>query len=190
MGQGAVAAGLPEGQQPAPLALRNQLETVVGDLHIAYARLGQIPGYAMDPSAFTSLQNQYATLMDIGGQLAGRLDNLGPALGEDLGLSKEINRLQEDVEAFVGAVESAIMQMTTANGAGDKSNGDGAPPPNSGLAPIPGGALPPVPPPSGQAALASSTPWLRWGLVVGSLLLVAGGGYWWYQRRPGVTPAL
>ena len=94
-GHGAVPVGVPEGQQTAPMALRNQLETIIGDLRLAYGRLGQLPPEAMEPSTFGSLQSQYALLMDIAGQLTGRLNNLGPALGEDLGLSKEINTLHD-----------------------------------------------------------------------------------------------
>lgn len=196
VGHGAVPVGIPEGQQVVPLALRNQLETIVGDLRIAYGRLGQLPPEAMEPDTFASLQRQYAMLMDIGGQLMGRLNGLGPALGEDLGLAKEINRLQEDTEMYVGAVESALAQMLgAANGGGPDA--EGRHPGEAGYAgeaqwavEVGPGAVVPANGGNGAAQLARG-PWMKWGLVLGALIIIGGGTYWYYaSRQRGVTAAL
>lgn len=182
---GAVPVGAPEGQQEPAAALRNQLDTVVGDLRIAQGRIGQIPVHGMVRDTVTGLSTQYSNLMDTGRQLYERLDARRDAYGEDLGLSQDINRLQGDVEMFVGSVESelerstmeaqqhpaaaiASQAMTPANGNG---NGQAA---------------------NGGAAMTMTAPnrnWMRWGAVIGGLILVVGGGYYWYSRRGGVTPA-
>jgi hypothetical protein len=204
-GYGAVPVGEPEGQQPTPLALRNQLEAIIGALRLAYARLGELPPDAIDRQTFTGLQDQYALLMDNAGQLAARLNNLGPVLGEDLGLAKELNRLQGDVEMYIGAVESSLMAMMAqleqleqqGNGQAVDENGQRrwvVEPGEAVLEPMPNGgnggngnadangpALAPVPAPNRN--------YMRWGLVLGGLLILGGAGYYYYRQQGGVTAA-
>lgn len=206
VGHGAIPVGAPEGQQTVPLALRNQLESILGDLRLAYARLGQLPPDAIEPDTFTGLTGQYAQLMDIAGQLTARLNNLGPMIGEDLGLAKEINRLQGDIEIYIGAVEGNIASMLAQEQAAAQQGGNGAgngtqwevqageavlePHPGDATVTIPPVILhPQVPAPNGSgASMMSNAAWMRWGLVFGGLLLVAGGTYYYY-RQQGVTPA-
>ena len=187
VGHGAVPVGAPEGQQSVPLALRNQLESIVGDLRLAYSRLGQLPPNAIEPDTFSGLTAQYASLMDIAGQLTDRLNAMGPMIGEDLGLAKEVNRLQADIEVYIGAVESSIASMLA-----QPANGNGAQwdvqPGEAVLEPMPGQPHAPANGANGGAALAPGDARMRWGLVIGGLLLIAGGTYYYY-RQQGVTPA-
>lgn len=205
VGHGAVPVGIPEDQQTVPLALRNQLESIIGDLRLAYARLGQLPPEAIEADTFAGLTRQYAQLMDIAGQLSVRMNELGPMIGEDLGLAKEINRLQGDVEMYIGAVESNIASMMAMELQQQQYE------PNNGnrqqwevaieqavIDPmIPGNGSPAGRNANGDAygngngaalAPADNKAWLRWGLVIGGLLVVAGGTYYYY-RQQRITPA-
>ena len=138
----------------------------------------------MDASTFSSLQSQYATLMDIAGQLMARLNGLGPARGEDLGLAKEINDLQGDVEMFVGAVEGMIAQVMAGPGNGNADRWEVT----AGQAVIePDVVGPPLV--LNPTVTVSRPPWLRWGLVMGALLLIGGGTFYYYRQQRGVTAA-
>lgn len=192
VGHGAVPVGIPEGQQTVPLALRNQLESIIGDLRLAYARLGQLPPEAIEPDTFAGLTRQYAQLMDIAGQLTGRLNDLGPMIGEDLGLAKDVNRLQGDIELYIGAVESNIASMMAMELQQQDPNGNGAhwevgveqavlEPQMPGNGPAPGNGAALAPPGGGT--------WMQWGLVIGGLIVVAGGTYYYYYQKQRVTPA-
>jgi len=145
-------------------ALRNQLESVVGDLRVAYSRLGQIPPPAMNAPVFARLQEQYANLMDISGHLHGELAGMGDSLGADMAPAADINRFQAEVELFVSAAESELARVF------EQSPGS----PQLGAAP----------------GAASGGGWMKWAAAAAAIAAVGAGGYWLYQRRSSsVTPA-
>lgn len=151
---------------PAPLVeqLRAQLDTLTHAMATAVGRLGALPNSAVDPEVRRGLVSQYRDLSDFATQLYERLVTTNTETGQTFGIDGEVMKFQEDVQLFLGAVESQIAAVT---GGGNSLAGLGQTPNGNG-----------VPQATGR--------WMWW---VGAAVLVGGIGWWVLSQRDGPTPA-